>query len=106
MFEQPYMKARQDRSNPMATVRKCTVTNSDSGSLGPDHTSQWRSASGKTMAELAAMGKLKPKDVQHALHKGYITPPVFKQVFWDTVDLMRMTKEQLNLINCFSNILL
>ena len=100
------MKPRQDRGNPMASVKKGPqVDNQRSGALGPNHTSQWKAASQKTMAELASMGKLEPNAVQYALRKGHITPATFKQVFWDIVDIAHMTKEQMNLVNCFADVL-
>lgn len=110
------LRRKANKGNPLAAenIRRASRETAMSvrkghthsgGQLSTNHTTQWKPVSEKTMAELAAMGKLSPQDVQHAIHKGRLTPGTFKKVFWENIDVSRPSKEQLNLINCFAEYL-
>ena len=105
---EPRMKPRFNRSSPLANIIRGPIEKSSrgSGSLGPTKATIWKKASEQTMGELAAMGKLSPKEVQHALNKGHLTPRAFKKVFWASIDIRHPTQEQMNMINCFADVLI
>jgi len=105
---QDCMKSRSNRSSPMANIKRGPIPQGNTsgyGSLTETKVTQWKPASPKTMSELAVMGKLSTAAVKDAMSKGHITESAFKQVFWNSVDSFRLSKDQLNMLNDFASVL-
>jgi len=106
---QDCMKSRSNRSNPMANIKRGPIPQGSAsgyGSLSATKVTQWKPASPKTMSELAVLGKISTADIKDAMSKGHITEQAFKQVFWESVDSFRLSKDQLNMLNDFSSVLI
>ena len=102
------LKPRFNRGNPLAreNIRRASEPQNTSGLLSATKATIWKPVSQQTMGELASMGKLSPKAIQNALSKGLLKPASFKRVFWENTDIQHPTSEQMNLINCFADVLI
>lgn len=102
------LKPRFNRGNPLAqeNIRRASENHTSSGSLSATKATIWKPVSQQTMGELAAMGKLSPKAIQSALSKGLLKAASFKKVFWENFNMRHPTSVQMNLINCFADVLI
>jgi len=100
-------RMRAIRGNPLAkeNIKRTNTCTRHAGLISSYKTDKWKNASATTMAELAVMEKLNYQEIRHAINHGYLTQDVFKKVFWSEVDFTKPSKNQLNMINAFHDIL-
>ena len=98
------MKPRFNRSSP--SVVKIKAQKAGSGRISRTQANEWKYATPKTLAELAAMGKITPKQVNERLKNASKKIRMsFRDAFVRMFDLANLTEEDVNRLAPYASLL-